>query len=497
MSIKFTSRPKLILLITLIGFFSLFIILAFRHSGADDSIKTTKELSAAFSAVIKKVEPAVVSVRARYRMVSEITFAETPKDSSSEERSYQDQLPRRANYGVGSGFIVDKSGYIITNFHVVEDAVRVMVGLENGEEYQASIVGVDEETDIAVLKIDANKELPTIAFGDSDAVQLGEWVLAIGSPFGLEQSATAGIISQVQRETPFSSPFQRFIQTDAAVNRGNSGGPLVNMDGEVIGVNSQIATVTGNFSGVSFALPAKEALFVYRQIVQYGRVRRGYLGVNLDSVRNEFAKVYGLDEAKGAIITNIADKQSPAGRAGLQVGDVITEFNGEKVQNAHDLIIKVALAGPDRDVNIVFLRENGDSLERKVVNLKLGERPTNKTITESNMPKKTDSSSFGLVLVDLNPSLAKSYNLEGEKGVLVKDIDPSSFLNDLRYSTNSDLIMRGDLIQRINRKQVSDVKSFNQIAGELKPGDPVVLHVASYNRRTQSVQKRIVQFTMR
>jgi serine protease Do len=372
-----------------------------------------------------------------------------------------------------------------------------MVGLENGEEYQASIVGVDEETDIAVLKIDANKELPTIAFGDSDAVQLGEWVLAIGSPFGLEQSATAGIVSQVQRETPFSSPFQRFIQTDAAVNRGNSGGPLVNMDGEVIGVNSQIATVTGNFSGVSFALPSKEALFVYRQIVQYGRVRRGYLGVNLDSVRNEFAKVYGLDEAKGAIITNIADKQSPAGRAGLQVGDVITEFNGEKVQNAHDLIMKVALAGPDKDVTIVLLHENGDSLERKVVNLRLGERPTNKTITENNMPKKTDSSSFGLVLVDLNPTLAKSYNLEGEKGVLVKDIDPSSFLNDLRYSTNSDLIMRGDLIQRINRKQVSDVKSFNQIAGELKPGDPVVLHVASYNRRTQSVQKRIVQFTIR
>lgn len=474
--------------------------LVLKHTIAENDSTTPKEISAAFSAVIKKVEPAVVSVRARYKVSSEISFpsGSTPNQDSPDEKLFKEQIPRRPNYAVGSGFIVDKSGYIITNFHVVEDAARIIVGLQSGDEYVAKLIGADEETDIAVLKIDAGQDLPTVVFGDSDAVQIGEWVLAIGSPFGLDQSATAGIVSQTKRETPFASPFQRFIQTDAAINRGNSGGPLVNMDGEVIGVNSQIATLTGNFSGVGFALPSKEALFVYRQILQYGRVRRGYLGVNLDSVRSEFAKVYGLEEAKGAIIANVADKDSPAGKAGLQVGDVIVEFNGEKVQNAHDLIMKVASVEPEKEVTLVFLRENNNALERKTAVVKLGERPATKiNNVDEDTTKKNNTSPFGLILTDLTASLAKTYNLEGEKGVLVKDIDPSSFLNDLRFPSGADYITKGDLIQRVNRRQVVDVRSFNEIAGALKPGDPVVLHVASYNRRTQSVQKRIVQFTVR
>ncbi|MCS6873678.1 MAG: trypsin-like peptidase domain-containing protein [Pyrinomonadaceae bacterium] len=461
-----------------------------------DARSLSREMSEVFYSVVRKVEPSVVSVRARYRAASEIAFSSgNQQNDKPDERLYRER-PFRANYAVGSGFIVEKSGYVLTNYHVVENAIRVVVTLQNGEEYPAKLVGADEETDLAVLKIDAKKELPTVIFGDSDSVQIGEWVLAIGSPFGLDQSVTAGIVSQVKRETPFASPFQRFIQTDAAINRGNSGGPLVNMNAEVIGVNSQIATLTGNFSGVGFALPSKEAIFVYRQIIQHGRVRRGYLGVNLDSVRSEFAKVYGLESANGAIITNVAGKDTPAGRAGLQVGDVIIGFNDEKVQNAHDLIMKIATVEPEKEVKITYLRENSDSLERREAVVKLGERPSTRVSVDEERPKRSDISPFGLVLSDLTPSLAKTYNYEGEKGVLVKEVDASSFLNDLRISSGADLIGRGDLIQRVNRQQVTDIRSFNEIAGRLKPGDAVVMHVAGYNRRTQSIQKRIIQFTV-
>ncbi|GIU83077.1 MAG: PDZ domain-containing protein [Acidobacteria bacterium] len=458
-----------------------------------------KSLSASFAEVIRKVEPAVVSVRAKYKLPEiSIKGEDIPKSDAEKIPIPERPTPWRPNYGVGSGFIVEKSGYIITNYHVIEDSMRITVTLQNGEEYTAKVVGVDEETDLAVLKIDAGKDLPTLVFGDSDAVQIGEWVLAIGSPFGLARSVTAGIVSQTNRETPFASPFQRFIQTDAAINRGNSGGPLVNMDGEVIGVNSQIATSTGNFSGVGFALPSKEASFVLQQILRNGKVRRGYLGVTLDSVRKEFAKVYNMPEAKGAIITNIVDKKnSPAAISGLQVGDIIVEFNGHQIIDAQDLIEKIASIEPGTEVSFAYLRENNDQLERKTGTVKLGERPSLKTFSNYEDTRKptNPTSPFGLILTDLTPSLAKSYNLEGEKGVLVKGLDPTSFIGDIGFSGSSEIVP-GDLIQRINRQEVTDVKSFNEIANKLKPGDAVVLHVASYNRRTQSIQKRIVQFTV-
>src|SRR4029078_7758326 len=224
-----------------------------------------------------------------------------------------------------------------------------------------------------VLKIDAKKDLPFIKFGDSDKAEVGDWVLAIGSPFGLTKTVTAGISSQTQRETPYATAFQRFIQTDAAINRGNSGGPLVNMDGEVIGINSQIATSTGDYNGVGFAFPSNEAGNVYQQIVKTGKVRRGYLGVTLESVKPEFAKVYGLNDAQGAIVTQVTDRQSAAGVAGLQVGDVILDFVGEPVDGATDLITKVSAASPDDAIAVTFLRENGNNLERKTTTIHLGE----------------------------------------------------------------------------------------------------------------------------
>lgn len=474
---------------------------------------TSERLSASFAEVSKRVEAAVVNIDTKGK-VQDVTVrgngggggssGSNGGTDSDDAMDFLRRQTRRPSASVGSGFIVDKTGYILTNFHVVDDAARIVVRLQSGEEFPARIVGTDEETDLAVLKIDAGKDLPFIKIGNSDKIEVGDWVLAIGSPFGLEQTVTAGIISKTRRETPSGSAFQKFIQTDAAINRGNSGGPLVNMNGEVIGVNSQIATSTGDYNGIGFALPSNEAANVYRQIVQNGKVRRGYLGVILDSVKAEFAKVYGLTEAKGAIVTDVRDRTSAAANAGLQTNDIIIEFDGAQVSNAQDLIEKVAGTQPDKQVNVVFLREVGSKLERRTVLIKLAERPSNSISTDIDLPKKLPIDGtkkpiqpLGLTLIELSPQLATIYKLEGEKGVIVKEINPASYIADVKAANGTDTALNeGDVIQRINRVSVQDVKTFTDIANSLKRGDAVVLHILSYDRQTRTASQRIVQFTV-
>ncbi len=466
-----------------------------------ETIISPEQLSASFAEVARRVEPAVVNIDTKGK-VPDLTLKNDKPDENTED-IMEFFRRRRPSYAVGSGFIVDKSGYILTNYHVVEDASRVTVRLQTDEEYVAKIIGVDDQTDLAVLKIEAGRDLPFVKLGNSDAAEIGDWVLAIGSPFGLAQTVTAGIISQTKRETPYASQFQKFIQTDAAINRGNSGGPLVNMNSEVIGINSQIATSTGDYNGIGFALPSNEAANVYRQILQMGKVRRGYLGVNLESVKAEFAKVYGLPEVKGAIITNIGDKQSAAAGAGLQAGDIILEFNGTKILNSQDLIQKVASTEPEKQVNLVFYRENGNRLERKTVLIKLDERPSNNVFGDDETPKKLSIDGqkkplepLGLTLSELTPPLAAVYKLEGEKGVIIKNINPASFIADVKNSSGTDALNEGDLVQRVNRVQVTSIKTFNDVVSKLKTGDAVVLQILNFNRQTRSPQLRIVQFTV-
>ena len=301
---------------------ALFFVVAFVAIGS--AVAQPDKLSKSFSEIAKKVEPAVVSIDTKSKSQPTAVRGAVPQPGGNADGNevmdfLRRQMQQKPVHAVGSGFIVDKAGYIITNAHVVEDASRITVKLDSGEEFIAKVVGTDDQTDLAVLKIDAPMDLPAVKFGDSDKAEVGDWVLAIGSPFGLAKTVTAGIISQKQRETPFATAFQRFIQTDAAINRGNSGGPLVNIDGEVIGVNSQIATSTGDYNGIGFALPSRMTENVLSQIVKNGKVRRGYLGAYLDSVKAEFAKVYGLKNARGAIITDVRDTASPAAVAGLKV----------------------------------------------------------------------------------------------------------------------------------------------------------------------------------
>jgi serine protease Do len=485
------------------------VMLAGRPAVAQNEVQLSargpEALSASFVEIARRVEPAVVNI-------DTLQASEVP-DSDNEDKPDRTpsnplydmfrRQPPRPTRGVGSGFIIDPKGYIVTNQHVIEGATRITVGLLTGERFRATVVGVDGETDLAVLKIDANHELTVMRLGDSNSVQVGDWVLAIGSPFGLEQTVTAGIISKKDRDSVAPSSLQRFLQTDAAINRGNSGGPLVNMRGEAIGVNSQIATLTGDYNGIGFALPANETKFVCDQILSSGKVKRGYLGVTLESVRAEFARVYGLTDAKGAVVADIQPddrngQPTPAAKAGFQVNDVIVEFNGQPVQDSQDLIAKIAGSAVGQNVTLAFVRNVDGKLDRKTVNVTLGERPpiyprdseASSTSAVKGATAKSNTSRLGLTLAELTPQLIAEKHLNGVKGLYVKEVDPNGLAADTRNE-----IQVGEVVTRINRVPVSTLAEFQRVVSSLKPGDAVVLNLSSYYRVGGRISQRIVQFT--
>lgn len=482
-------------------------ILAGRPAVAQDQINAAargpEALSASFVEIARHVEPAVVNIDT---LQASSDIAVTPEEKT--ERTPSNPLydmfrrqPPRPTRGVGSGFIIDAKGYIVTNNHVIEGASRITVSLLSGERFRAKVIGIDRETDLALLKIDTNQNLPVMKFGDSNSVQVGDWVLAIGSPFGLDQTVTAGIISKKERDSQSFTSFQRFLQTDAAINRGNSGGPLVNMRGEAIGVNSQIATLNGDYNGIGFALPSNEAKFVCDQILSNGKVKRGYLGVTLDSVKAEFARVYSMTDARGAIVADVqAEREgqpTPAAKAGLRVNDVIVEFSGRQVQDAQDLIAKVAGTAVGHTVSLTFLRDVDGKLERRAISVALAERPDFNTRDETIVPKektepdKTTNARLGLTLGELTPQLITDKHLNGVKGLYVKEVDPNGLAADVRPNE----VVAGEVITRINRVPVSTIAEFQRVIDSLKPGDAVVLNLSRYDRRFDRVVQRIVQFT--
>jgi serine protease Do len=472
--------------------------------------RAPEALSASFSEIARRVEPAVVNIETT--SPSPVLTGKDPEEKDDQANNPLFDMfrrqQRRPDRGVGSGFIVNAKGYILTNEHVVQGSSRIMVILQSRQRFPARVIGIDDETDLAVIKIEAGRDLPTVTLGDSNATQVGDWVLAIGSPFGLDQTVTAGIISKKERETPYFSNFQRFLQTDAAINRGNSGGPLVNMRGEVIGINSQIATSTGDYNGIGFALPSSEASFVYRQIVAQGKVRRGYLGVTLESVKEEYARVYGLPEAKGAIVMDVYQTKdgqpTPAAKAGLETNDIITEFNGEPVVSAQDLIQKVAGSPIGESAAFTFLRDRDGTLEKRTANVVLGERPPLQQLADSEAPTlpnakdpdpKGNGLHLGITLAELTPQLSTEKHLTGVRGLYVKDVDPNGLAAEVRLANGAQAVGEGDVITRLNRVPVSTLADFQRVMGGLKPGDPVVLQVATYSGVLKRVTMRVVQFT--
>jgi serine protease Do len=474
---------------------------AVAQDGLQSASRAPEALSASFVEIAQRVEPAVVNID-----TTQAPDLETDSEDKGDRtpNPLYDMLrrqPPRPTHGVGSGFIIDSKGYILTNQHVIEGASRITIGLLNGDRFRARVVGVDRDTDLAVLKIDADHDLPVMKFGDSNAAQVGDWVLAIGSPFGLDQTVTAGIISKKDRDTTNSS-FQRFLQTDAAINRGNSGGPLVNMHGEAVGVNSQIATLTGDYNGIGFALPSNEAKFVTEQILAKGKVQRGFLGVTLESVHAEFARIYHLPDARGAVVVdmppNLSGQVTPAAKAGVQVNDVIIEFNGQPVQDSNDLIAKVAATNVGQTVTLTLLRDVDGKLERRTATAALADRAEaisrDLDVVKSDKPEKDKSNSarLGLTLAELTAKMIDDNHLNGVKGLYVKDVDPNGLVADLPDSIR---VREGEVITRINRIPITSLADFQHVIESLKPGDAIVLNLSSYYRPQNRITSRIVQFT--
>ena len=480
---------------------------AVAQDGTQSAARAPEALSASFVEIASRVEPAVVNIDTM-QVSNDIAEGDNEdKPDRSQSNPLYDMLRRptpRPTRGVGSGFIIDPKGYIVTNNHVIDGATRITIGLLTGERFRGKVIGVDKETDLAVIKIDAPHDLPVMKFGDSNSTQVGDWVLAIGSPFGLDQTVTAGIISKKERDSQAFTSFQRFLQTDAAINRGNSGGPLVNMHGEAIGVNSQIATLTGDYNGIGFALPSNEAKFVCEQILSSGKVKRGFLGVTLESVRGEFARVYKLREARGAIIADVppdrTDVPTPAAKAGLQTNDVIVEFNGQPVQDSNDLIAKVAGTNVGQTVTITFLRDVDGKLDRRTVSVTLAERPDLsardvEVVTPKDKPEsaRTSSGRIGLTLAELTPQQITEKHLTGVKGLYVKEVDPNGLAADVRPNE----ITAGEVVTRVNRAPVTTLADFQRVIESLKPGDAIVLNLSRFDRSSNPnrVVQRIVQFT--
>lgn len=356
---------------------------------------------------------------------------------------------------LGSGFIIDKDGYVITNFHVVREATEVIVRLQDRRELKAKIVGSDERSDIALLKIEA-KDLPVVKLGKSADTKVGEWVLAIGSPFGFDHSVSVGVVSALGRNLP-SESYVPFIQTDVAINPGNSGGPLFNLDGEVIGINAQIYSRTGGFMGLSFAIPIDVALNVIDQLKDKGRVTRGWLGILIQDINRELAESFGMKQPHGAVVLKVLP-DSPAESAGFKVGDVVTHFGDKEIIHSSDLPLAVGQAPIGEKHKVKIIREGSS----KTLKVKIGELPAEEELAQRKVkPGKVKTNRLGIKVKNLTAEQRSQLDLKG-RGVLVTQVEKGA-----AYQAG---IRRGDVILMINNTDVKDTKQFRKQVKDLPTG---------------------------
>lgn len=472
------------------------------------SIPSPVELSNSFARIAAKIGPAVVNINTE----STVRFGGKGLHSPDGEPNGDwfnhffhqfgpDGIPHNLHQqSLGSGVILDKNGYILTNYHVIMqddgqpvDLIRVFLQGQDGEDgapshgYTGKIVGYDRWTDLAIIKIDAGKPLPTAQLGDSNAMRVGDWVLAIGSPFGLNATVTAGIISAKGRqiEPGMEGEFKHFLQTDAAINPGNSGGPLVNLAGQVVGINTAIATTKGAYDGVGFAIPSQIVRRIYNSIITTGTVRRGAIGVSfMNGDNTALLRSFGADH--GVVVQSV-ESGSPAERAGLKRGDVITAINSKPVRNGDDLLAIISNTEPGAKVRVDFLRDHksltcyvtvGDW--SRIVASTQGPAPDPQV---SSGPGDTSGGKLGVsvkaLTADQTKQLSQSLHLANPQGVMVDDVKPGSMADNLE-------IQRFDVILSINHTDVKSLNDFNRLQSQLKPGQDVLLLIARRNSRGYS-----------
>ncbi len=360
-------------------------------------------------------------------------------------------------HSLGSGFVLSADGYILTNHHVIKDADEIIVRFNDRNEFEATLLGSDARSDVALLKIEA-KGLKAVKLGDSEALEVGEWVLAIGSPFGFDYSATAGIVSALGRSLP-SDSYVPFIQTDVAINPGNSGGPLFNLDGEVVGINSQIYSRTGGFMGVSFAIPMDVVMEVVAQIKSQGYVSRGWLGVVIQDVTRELAESFGLKKPQGALISRVLP-ESPAAKAGFEVGDIILEFNSKKIDRSSALPPIVGRTTIGESVPVVIIRNN----KRQTLNVNVEQLPEDDEVAQySGQPDRLTDQRLAIEVADLTDEQREQYSIED--GVTVVSVEQGA--------AAAAGIRRGDIISSINNQKITDAKQFLDIAKKLPEGKAI------------------------
>jgi serine protease Do len=421
-----------------------------------------------FVALAKKVRPLVVNISTT--QVSEgrggqqefgNPFGEDDPFNDFWKRFFGGPLPRgpQRQRSLGSGFIIDADGTILTNNHVVENAQKILVKLSDEQEYEAKVVGRDPKTDIAIIKVNTKTALTAASLGDSDDLEVGEWVMAIGNPFGLDSTVTSGIVSAKGRHIG-QGPYDNFIQTDASINPGNSGGPLINLRGEVVGINTAIFSRSGGNIGIGFAIPINLVKELLPQLRGKGKVTRGYLGVLIQKVTPEIADSLGMDRGRGALVANVS-KDGPAEKAGVKVGDVIIEFDGKEIKDSGDLPIIVARTPVDRKVRMKVLRDK----KELQLTVSVGELKDEEVVASA--PEKGE---LGMTVQRLTPQIAESLGLERAEGVVVSAVDPGSAADEAG-------IRRGDVILEVDRKPIRNIDEYKKSLAGIRKGKGVLLLV--------------------
>ncbi len=441
----------------------------------DQAIQSLRETGKAFAWVARKVSPAVVFIQVEKSVQrSPIQGFPTPFGDdffrrffgipTPQGQPHQFQAPAQPQRKVvaqGSGFIFTSDGYIMTNNHVVADADKVTVRLEDGREFKGKVVGADPHSDVAVVKIDA-KNLPVLPLGDSDKLEVGEWVIAVGNPFGLSHTITAGIVSAKGRSSVGITDYENFIQTDAAINPGNSGGPLVNLDAQAVGINTAIFSRSGGYMGIGFAIPINMAKAIADQLIKHGTVIRGYLGIAIQDLTPELAKSFKRKPESGVLIAQVT-KNSPAEKAGLKRGDVIVEFDGKPVTKAGPFRNRVALKTPGSKTQIKVLRDG----KAKTLTVVIGKLPEKGVLTSKSSQQL---SKLGITVQALTPELAKQLGYEGLSGVVIVRVDPGSVAAMAG-------LQPGILIEEVNRVPVKSIDDFQRAVKKTPPHGTLLLLV--------------------
>lgn len=419
------------------------------------------------SPLVKELSPSVVNISTTSVSKSSKRQLESPFGQKGDdpfddffEKFFGDSPQREfKRKGLGSGFIFSEDGYIVTNNHVVERATDIKVVLQNGDSYPAKIIGTDPKSDLALLKIEPETKLPAVKFGNSDRLEIGDWVLAIGNPFGLGHTVTSGIISAKGRSLGLGS-YDDFVQTDAAINPGNSGGPLFNFQGEVIGVNTAI--IAGG-QGIGFAIPVNMAKNVVSQLRSGGKVVRGWIGVYVQQVTPEIAESLELNDDEGALVADVT-KDGPADKAGVKRGDIIVELNGNKIDEMPDLPKLVASYSPGTKTKMIVLRDG----KEKELNVKLGELPEQATKVSSRPEQDGVEQNLGIIVQEITPQIKSRLGIEYSDGVVITNVKDNSVASEGG-------IMRGDVILEVNKKQIANLDDYRKAVDSTKEGQNLLL----------------------